>query len=50
VPHSVQQTARVADRAAFFLAGELIEYGTGKEVFTRPRDQRTDDYITVRFG
>lgn len=50
VPHSVQQAARVADKAAFFLAGELVEYGTGKEVFTRPKDQRTDDYITGRFG
>ena len=50
VPHSVQQAARVADKAAFFLAGELIEYGTGKEIFTRPKDQRTNDYITGRFG
>jgi len=50
VPHSVQQAARVADKAAFFLAGELVEYGTGKEIFTRPKDQRTDDYITGRFG
>lgn len=50
VPHSVQQAARVADHAAFFLMGELVEYGTGTEIFTAPRDQRTDEYITGRFG
>ena len=50
VPHSIQQAARVADDAAFFLAGELIEYSTGAELFTNPRDQRTEDYITGRFG
>jgi len=49
-PHSVQQAARIADQAAFFLMGELIEYGSGAEIFTRPRDQRTEDYITGRFG
>jgi phosphate transport system ATP-binding protein len=50
VPHSVQQAARVADKAAFFLAGELIEYGSGEEIFTRPEDARTSDYVTGRFG
>lgn len=50
VPHSVQQGARVADHAAFFLMGELIETGTGEEIFTRARDQRTEDYVTGRFG
>jgi phosphate transport system ATP-binding protein len=50
VPHNVQQTARVADQAAFFLMGELIEYGSGARMFTDPEDQRTDDYITGRFG
>jgi phosphate transport system ATP-binding protein len=50
VPHSVQQGARVADHAAFFLMGELIEAGSGEEIFTRARDQRTEDYITGRFG
>jgi len=50
VPHSVQQAARVADSAAFFLAGELIECGAGKDLFTSPRDKRTEDYITGRFG
>jgi len=50
VPHSVQQAARIADRAAFFLGGELIEYGEGQQVFTAPREKRTEDYITGRFG
>lgn len=50
VPHSVQQAARVADLAAFFLMGELVEQGPGKQVFTMPRDQRTEDYVTGRFG
>jgi phosphate transport system ATP-binding protein len=50
VPHSVQQAARIADWAAFFLQGELIEQGPGAELFTAPRDQRTEDYITGRFG
>ena len=50
VPHSVQQAARVADMAAFFLMGELVECRPGKEIFTTPRNQKTDDYITGRFG
>lgn len=50
VPHSIQQAARVADFAAFFLMGELIEYRTGTTVFTNPRHQRTEDYVTGRFG
>jgi len=50
VPHSVQQAARVADYAAFLLRGELIEHQEGKRVFTQPREQRTEDYITGRFG
>jgi phosphate transport system ATP-binding protein len=50
VPHSVQQAARVADFAAFFLMGDLIEHRPGTEVFTAPRDQRTEDYVTGRFG
>jgi phosphate transport system ATP-binding protein len=50
IPHSVQQAARVADYAGFLLQGELIEYRPGKEVFTTPRDRRTDDYVTGRFG
>ena len=50
VPHSVQQAARVADFAAFFLQGELVECGPGRDLFTTPKDQRTEDYITGRFG
>lgn len=50
VPHSIQQAARVADQAAFFLMGDLVEYGPGRELFTRPGDKRTEDYVTGRFG
>ena len=50
VPHSVQQAARVADLAVFLLGGELVEAGPGSELFTRPRKQRTEDYVTGRFG
>lgn len=50
VPHSVQQAARVADVAVFLLGGELVETGRGDQIFTRPREQRTEDYVTGRFG
>lgn len=50
VPHSVQQAARVADWAAFFLQGELVEQGPGDILFTNPKDSRTEGYITGRFG
>lgn len=50
VPHSIQQAARTADFAAFFLQGELIEFGEGKSLFTAPKEKRTEDYITGRFG
>lgn len=50
VPHSVQQAARVADRAAFLLDSELVEVGRAGKIFTNPQDQRTEDYITGRFG
>ena len=49
-PHNVQQAGRVSDRVAFMLMGKLIEEGPASEVFTVPRDQRTNDYITGRFG
>jgi phosphate transport system ATP-binding protein len=49
-PHNTQQAARMADDAAFFLQGELIEIAPGKEIFVKPRDQRTQDYISGRFG
>jgi phosphate transport system ATP-binding protein len=50
VPHSIQQAARVADHAAFFLQGELIEFTPGKAIFTNPKDKRTEDYVEGRFG
>ncbi len=50
VPHSVQQAARVADRAAFLMDGELIEAGTSRQLFVNPKDKRTNDYVTGRFG
>jgi phosphate transport system ATP-binding protein len=50
VPHSVQQAARVSDYSAFFLMGKLHELGEGPAFYTAPRDKRTEDYITGRFG
>ena len=50
VPHNIQQASRVADRAAFFLNSELIEEGSAYQIFARPRDKRTEDYVTGRFG
>lgn len=50
VTHNMQQAARVSDFTAFLLDGELVEFGPTEEVFTRPRDRRTEDYITGRFG
>lgn len=50
VPHSVQQAARLADVAAFFLQGVCVECGLGKQLFVSPKDKRTEDYVTGRFG
>ena len=50
VPHNVQQAARMADYAAFFLQGELVEYAPGKQLFVNPKDKRTQDYVEGRFG
>jgi phosphate transport system ATP-binding protein len=50
VPHSIQQAARTADYAAFFLQGELIEFGQGRKLFTNPENKRTEDYVEGRFG
>ena len=50
VPHSVQQAARTADQAAFFLQGQLIEYAPGRSIFLTPQDKRTEDYVEGRFG
>jgi phosphate transport system ATP-binding protein len=50
VTHSMQQAARISDFTTFFLLGDLIEVGTTSDIFTRPRDKRTEDYITGRYG
>ena len=50
VTHNMQQAGRIADKTAFFLSGEVIEYGKTEDIFYRPKDKRTEDYITGRFG
>ncbi len=50
VTHSMQQAARISDITAFFHLGEIVEVGTTDDIFTRPKDKRTEDYITGRFG
>ena len=50
VTHNMQQASRIADYTAFFLVGEMVEYGKTKDVFAMPKDKRTEDYITGRFG
>ena len=50
VTHSMQQAARISDKTAFFLMGELIEFDDTDKIFTNPKDKRTEDYITGRFG
>jgi len=50
VTHNMQQAARVSDYTGFFLLGELIEFGKTQDIFTAPKDKRTEDYITGRFG
>ena len=50
VTHSMQQAARISDKTAFFLMGEMIEYDDTNIIFTSPRDKRTEDYVTGRFG
>ena len=50
VTHNMQQAARISDRTAFFLLGELVEHGDTEQIFAQPRDKRTEDYITGRFG
>jgi phosphate transport system ATP-binding protein len=50
VTHSMQQAARISDRTAFFLMGELIEVDATDTIFTQPKNQKTEDYITGRFG
>ena len=50
VTHNMQQAVRVSDYTAFFLLGELVEFGRTDDIFSQPKDQRTEDYITGRFG
>ncbi len=50
VTHNMQQAVRISDQTAFFLLGELIEYGSTEKLFSQPEDRRTEDYITGRFG
>ncbi len=50
VPHNIQQASRVADRVGFFLGGLLVEEGPAYEIFTRPQDKRTEDYVSGKFG
>jgi len=50
VTHNMQQAGRVSEWTGFFLLGELVEFGVTRELFTNPRDKRTEDYITGRFG
>ena len=50
VTHNMQQAVRISDRTAFFLLGEMVEFGATESLFSMPRDKRTEDYITGRFG
>ena len=50
VTHNMQQAARISDKTAFFLLGELIEYGDTEQMFSMPQNKKTEDYITGRFG
>ena len=50
VTHNMQQAVRISDRTAFFLLGELVEFGNTEKIFSQPEDKRTEDYITGRFG
>ena len=50
VTHNMQQAVRISDQTAFFLLGDLVEYGNTEEMFSQPKDKRTEDYITGRFG
>ena len=50
VTHNMQQAVRISDYTAFFLLGDLVEYGSTEKMFEQPQDKRTEDYITGRFG
>ena len=50
VTHNMQQAARISDKTAFFLLGEVIEFGETEQIFSMPKNKKTEDYITGRFG
>ena len=50
VTHNMQQAVRISDKTAFFLLGEMVEFAPTEEMFSMPKDKRTEDYITGRFG
>ncbi len=50
VTHNMQQAARISDKTAFFLMGEVIEFGETEQIFSMPKNKKTEDYITGRFG
>ena len=50
VTHNMQQAVRISDKTAFFLLGDMVEFGDTEKLFSMPEDQRTEDYITGRFG
>ena len=50
VTHNMQQALRISDNTAFFLLGDLVEYGATEQIFSVPKDKRTENYITGRFG
>ena len=50
VTHNMQQATRISDKTAFFLLGEVVEFGLTDQIFSMPKDKRTEDYITGRFG
>ena len=50
VTHNMQQALRISDKTAFFLLGEMVEFGETEKLFSMPQDKRTEDYITGRFG
>ena len=50
VTHNMRQAARTSDKTAFFLSGELVEFDETSSIFTNPKDQRTEQYVTGRFG
>lgn len=50
VTHNMQQASRISDKTAFFLTGDVVEYGDTEQIFSNPKEKKTEDYITGRFG